>query len=130
MKGKERKMTNEEKEMVQNIINKYFDKILKNDLKISDDVLRKFIPLQIVNHSLLESKEVFDDIYTFWKYLNFWYLRDDILKILDISIVTYYNLKRYIENSNTTVSIGTNLLNRIDKTRLSFKWYFEWCRIL
>jgi len=123
-------MTNEEKEMVQNIINKYFDEILKNDLKISDDVLRKFIPLQIVNHSLLESKEVFDDIYTFWKYLNFWYLRDDILKILDISIVTYYNLKRYIENSNTTVSIGTNLLNRIDKTRLSFKWYFEWCRIL
>ena len=123
-------MTNEEKEMVQNIINKYFDKILKNDLKISDDVLRKFIPLQIVNHSLLESKEVFDDIYTFWKYLNFWYLRDDILKILDISIVTYYNLKQYIENSNTTVSIGTNLLNRIDKTRLSFKWYFEWCRIL
>ena len=123
-------MTNEEKEMVQNIINKYFDKILKNDLKISDDVLRKFIPLQIVNHSLLESKEVFDDIYTFWKYLNFWYLRDDILKILDISIVTYYNLKRYIENSNTTVSIGTNLLNRIDKTRLTFKWYFEWCRTL
>lgn len=123
-------MTNEEKEMVQNIINKYFDEILKNDLKISDDVLRKFIPLQIVNHSLLESKEVFDDIYTFWKYLNFWYLRDDILKILDISIVTYYNLKQYIENSNTTVSIGTNLLNRIDKTRLSFKWYFEWCRIL
>jgi len=123
-------MTNEEKEMVQNIINKYFDKILKNDLKISDDVLRKFIPLQIVNHSLLESKEVFDDIYTFWKYLNFWYLRDDILKILDISIVTYYNLKQYIENSNTTVSIGTNLLNRIDKTRLTFKWYFEWCRTL
>ena len=123
-------MTNEEKEMVQNIINKYFDEILKNDLKISDDVLRKFIPLQIVNHSLLESKKVFDDIYTFWKYLNFWYLRDDILKILDISIVTYYNLKQYIENSNTTVSIGTNLLNRIDKTRLSFKWYFEWCRIL
>ena len=119
-------MTNEEKEL----INKNFDEILKNDLKISDDVLRKFIPLQIVNHSLLESKEVFDDIYTFWKYLNFWYLRDDILKILDISIVTYYNLKQYIENSNTTVSIGTNLLNRIDKTRLSFKWYFEWCRIL
>jgi len=123
-------MTNEEKEMVQNIINKYFDKILKNDLKISDDVLRKFIPLQIANHSLLERKEVFDDIYTFWKYLNFWYLRDDILKILDISIVTYYNLKQYIEHSNTTVSIGTNLLNRIDKIRLSFKWYFEWCRRL
>ena len=115
-------MTNEEKEL----INKNFDEILKNDLKISDDVLRKFISLQIVNHSLIENKEVFDSVYTFWKYLNFWYLRDDILKILDISIVTYYNLKQYIENNNTTVSVGTNLLNKIDKTRLIFKWYFEW----
>ena len=123
-------MTNEEKEIIKGALNKNFDEILKNDLKISDDVLRNLIPLQIVIHSLLESKNVFDDIYTFWKYLNFWYIRDNILKILDISIATYYNLKQYIENSNTTVSIGTNLLNRIDKTRLSFKWYFEWCRIL
>jgi len=123
-------MTNEEKEIIKGALNKNFDEILKNDLKISDDVLRKLIPLQIEIHSLLESKNVFDDIYTFWKYLNFWYIRDNILKILDISIATYYNLKQYIENSNTTVSIGTNLLNRIDKTRLSFKWYFEWCRIL
>lgn len=115
-------MTNEEKE----IINKNFDEILKNDLKISDEVLRGFISIQIINHSLIENKEVFNGIYSFWKYLNFWYLRDDILKILDISIVTYYNLKQYIENNNKTISIGTNLLNKIDKIRLIFKWYFEW----
>lgn len=96
---------------------------LKINFKLNDEDLLERIYITLTTFKDLKLKDV--DLSTVGKFIyhiEFWFSRQTLARILNISLTQYYKLYKYLNNELFT-GVSQRLINKLDLFRKIVIWY-------
>lgn len=100
-----------------------FKRFLKLKLHLKDDV---FIDTLIDNIDSIKVQPpiIFENVgYPFWIYLKTWFSKKEIITMLSISHMSFYNLDKHFKGVSGYAKIGNGILSKLELLKTGIKWY-------
>lgn len=98
---------------------------LKINLKLDDEDLLERIYITLTTFKELNLEVVdLSTVNKFIHHMEFWFSRQTLARILNISLTQYYKLYKYLNNELFT-GVSKRLINKLDLFRKIVIWYLE-----
>ncbi|MEM0172979.1 MAG: hypothetical protein QXI16_00565 [Sulfolobaceae archaeon] len=98
---------------------------LKINFKLTDEDLleRIYITLTTFKDLRLEVVDL-STVQKFIYHIEFWFSRQTLARILNISLTQYYKLYKYL-NNDLSSGVSQTLVNKLDLFRIIVIWYLD-----